>query len=92
MSRIPRAKRWPQLSPQTARHVEKQLQTIDWQEITRAARAACEGCPSKDKGQDCANCPIYGTVQQCLYMAALSRAARHTDEYLQSLPIDNNGE
>lgn len=86
-----RRKRWPGLSPATSRHIERKLASIDWEALTQPARDSCKDCPGLGN-DECNYCPLHGYIYTAAYLSTLSRSARHTDKYLQNLPITDDND
>lgn len=58
-------KRWPALPPDVAAHVDKKLQSINWEPLLDDLMTGCTGCPARndDRNPDpCLACPIHAVV------------------------------
>ena len=53
---------WTELPPPVARHVQKQLDAVDWETALQQLRSVCADCPARqqDKEEICLACPFDG--------------------------------
>lgn len=53
---------WTELPPPVARHVQKQLEAVDWETALQQLRSVCADCPARqqDKEDICLACPFDG--------------------------------
>lgn len=66
---------WMELPPPVARHVQQQLEAVDWDAAVQQLRSVCTDCPARQQDADeiCLACPFDGLACMAATVALKAR-------------------
>lgn len=69
---------WMELPPPVARHVQQQLEAVDWDAAVQQLRSVCTDCPARQQDADeiCLACPFDGLACMAATVALKARIAK----------------
>lgn len=69
---------WMELPPPVARHVQQQLEAVDWDAAVQQLRSVCTDCPARQQDADeiCLACPFDGLACMAATVALKARVAK----------------
>ena len=76
-------RKWPDLPPDVAAHVEKKVQSINWEALLSDLMSGCTGCPARNDDREpdpCLCCPIHAVTWSAARLWAAWRTTRPDSE------------
>lgn len=76
-------RKWPDLPPDVAAHVDKKVQSINWEALLPDLMDACAGCPARNGDREpdpCLSCPIHAVTWSAARLWAAWKATRPDSE------------
>jgi hypothetical protein len=76
-------RKWPDLPPDVANHVEKTVSAINWESLLSDLMSACAGCPARNSDREpdpCQSCPVHAVTWSAARLWAAWKAQQENSD------------